>query len=107
MSLLVDESTHVDPAGQLGGDHRIPDESRAARPRSFDVDAFGLPAGREEEWRFTPVDRLGNVLSDAPTDGSDAADDLAGRRLHDLLRRAADAPAESRAEPLGVDAVRA
>lgn len=79
MSLLIDENTdktHVDPAGQLGGDHRIPDQSRAARRRSFDVDAFGLPTGREEEWRFTPVDRLGNVLSDTPTDttGDHAAD---------------------------------
>jgi Fe-S cluster assembly protein SufD len=79
MSLLMestDDKTHVDPAGQLGGDHRIPDQSRAARRRSFDVDAFGLPTGREEEWRFTPVDRLGNLLSDTPTDttGDHAAD---------------------------------
>ncbi|MGC5585715.1 Fe-S cluster assembly protein SufD [Ornithinimicrobium sp. W1679] len=71
MSLLIDEKTHVDPAAQLGGDHRIPDQSRAARTRSFDVDAFGLPTGREEEWRFTPVDRLGNVLSDTATDEGD------------------------------------
>ncbi|OLT19854.1 Fe-S cluster assembly protein SufD [Ornithinimicrobium sp. CNJ-824] len=75
MSLLIDENTHVDPAAQLGGDHRIPDQSRAARTRSFDVDAFGLPTGREEEWRFTPVDRLGHVLSDTATD--DDGDDHA------------------------------
>ncbi|GAA1182991.1 Fe-S cluster assembly protein SufD [Ornithinimicrobium humiphilum] len=68
MSLLIDETSHTDPAAQLGGEHRIPDQSRAARRRSFEVDAFGLPTGREEEWRFTPVDRLGNVLADAPTD---------------------------------------
>ena len=75
MSLLIDENTHVDPAAQLGGDHRIPDQSRAARTRSFDVDAFGLPTGREEEWRFTPDDRLGHVLSDTATD--DDGDDHA------------------------------
>jgi Fe-S cluster assembly protein SufD len=68
MSLLIDESTHTDPQGQLGGDHRIPDQSRAARHRSFDVGSFATPTGREEEWRFTPVDRLGGVLTDAPTD---------------------------------------
>ena len=74
MSLLIDENTqtpktvdHVDPAAQLAGD-RIPDESRASRNRSFDVDAIGVPTGREEEWRFTPIDRLGNVFSDSPTD---------------------------------------
>src|SRR5699024_1050657 len=69
MSLLIDESkTHQDPQAQIGGDHRIPDESRAARHRSFDVETFPVPTGREEEWRFTPVDRLGGVLADAPTD---------------------------------------
>jgi Fe-S cluster assembly protein SufD len=45
----------------------VPDQSRAERPTSFDVDAFALPTGREEEWRFTPVDRLRSLLSDAPT----------------------------------------
>ncbi|WP_130013885.1 Fe-S cluster assembly protein SufD [Serinicoccus sediminis] len=71
MSLLVDDKTHQDPQAQIGGDHRIPDQSRAARTRSFDVGAFGLPTGREEEWRFTPVDRLGAVFSDAATDDRD------------------------------------
>ncbi len=77
MSLLVDDKTHTDPAAQLGGDHRIPDESRASRNRSFDVEAVPVPTGREEEWRFTPLDRLGNVFTDAPTDvrdGQEAAD---------------------------------
>lgn len=79
MSLLIEqaaENTHEDPQAMLGGDHRIPDQSRAARRRTFDADVFGLPTGREEEWRFTPVDRLGNVLSDSPTDttGDHAAD---------------------------------
>ncbi len=45
----------------------IPDQSRAERLTSFDVDAFGLPTGREEEWRFTPVDRLRSLLTDTPT----------------------------------------
>lgn len=81
MSLLMDDTTpaHTDPQGQIGGDHRIPDESRAARHRSFDVETFPIPTGREEEWRFTPVDRLGNVFSDAPTadEGEDYAADYA------------------------------
>ena len=70
MSLLIgehDEKTHVDPAAQVSGE-RIPDQSRAARFRSFDVEAVPVPTGREEEWRFSPVDRLGNVFTDAPTD---------------------------------------
>jgi Fe-S cluster assembly protein SufD len=36
---------------------------------SFDVADFPLPTGREEDWRFTPLDRLRGVLSG---DASDA-----------------------------------
>jgi Fe-S cluster assembly protein SufD len=32
--------------------------SRATRTTSFDLADFPVPAGREEEWRFTPLDRL-------------------------------------------------
>ncbi|AXH95150.1 Fe-S cluster assembly protein SufD [Ornithinimicrobium avium] len=78
MSLLIDERAekpvdHTDPAGLIGAD-RVPDESRASRHRSFDVDTVPVPTGREEEWRFTPVDRLGNVFSDAPTDVVDGVE---------------------------------
>ncbi len=46
-----------------------PESSRASRPRSFSADDFPLPTGREEEWRFTPVDKLARVLADEPADG--------------------------------------
>jgi Fe-S cluster assembly protein SufD len=32
--------------------------SRGQRFTSYDVDAFEVPTGREEEWRFTPLRRL-------------------------------------------------
>ena len=32
--------------------------SRAERPMSFDLDAFAVPQGTEEEWRFTPLERI-------------------------------------------------
>jgi Fe-S cluster assembly protein SufD len=51
-----------------GAGAHVPDESRAARPTSFDVADFGLPTGREEEWRFTPIDLLGRVLVEGPGD---------------------------------------
>jgi len=38
--------------------------SRAERLTSHDVADFALPNGREEEWRFTPVRELANLLSD-------------------------------------------
>ena len=46
----------------------VPDTSRAERRRSFDLDAFPVPLGREEDWRFTPVDRLGTLFEVAETD---------------------------------------
>jgi Fe-S cluster assembly protein SufD len=36
---------------------------------SFEVDDFGVPTGREEDWRFTPIDRLHGVLAGAPSAG--------------------------------------
>lgn len=70
MSLLTPEKsrpeTHVDPAAQASG-AVIPDQSRAERRTSFDVADFAIPNGREEEWRFTPVDRLGPLFRDEAT----------------------------------------
>jgi Fe-S cluster assembly protein SufD len=45
-----------------GGGPGAPVGSRAARLISRDPDAFGLPSGREEEWRFTPLRRVGGLL---------------------------------------------
>ncbi|MFC5379603.1 Fe-S cluster assembly protein SufD [Aquipuribacter nitratireducens] len=39
-------------------DAKVPDVSRADRTRSRDVEAFPVPTGREEEWRFTPLSRV-------------------------------------------------
>ncbi|MBO0839891.1 MAG: Fe-S cluster assembly protein SufD [Sciscionella sp.] len=36
----------------------MPETSRAQRFSSFDVEAFEVPTGREENWRFTPMRRL-------------------------------------------------
>jgi Fe-S cluster assembly protein SufD len=48
----------------------IPDQSRAERKTSYDVADFAVPGGREEEWRFTPVDRLAGLFQVDPTDES-------------------------------------
>ena len=66
MTLLTDKPTdHVDPQSTVG---LAPEESRAARLTSFEVSDFPVPNGREEEWRFTPVDRLGGVFADEGDD---------------------------------------
>ncbi|WP_255306145.1 Fe-S cluster assembly protein SufD [Streptomyces sp. Wb2n-11] len=43
--------------------------TRMSAPPSYDVAAFPVPHGREEEWRFTPLDRLRGLH-----DGTAAAD---------------------------------
>ena len=48
---------------------RSPADVRPERLRSADPAAFGAPTGREEEWRFTPLDRV-RVLLDAVPDSS-------------------------------------
>jgi Fe-S cluster assembly protein SufD len=56
--------------------------------RSYDPADFGVPTGREEEWRFTPLRRLRGLHTDAALDGKvgvavDAAPKVAG----ELARR--------------------
>jgi Fe-S cluster assembly protein SufD len=59
------EAAHTDSAAVF-----IPDQSRAERKTSYDVADFAIPGGREEDWRFTPVDRLGGLFQVEPTDES-------------------------------------
>ena len=66
MSLLTPQrpasGAHTDSAATM-----VPDQSRAERTTSYDVADFPLPTGREEEWRFTPVDRIGMLFRDEAT----------------------------------------
>ena len=48
----------------------VPDQSRAERRTSYDVADFAVPGGREEDWRFTPVDRLVGLFQVEQTDES-------------------------------------
>ncbi|WP_270889393.1 Fe-S cluster assembly protein SufD [Pedococcus sp. 5OH_020] len=70
MSLLAQKNpsapgaaAHTDSAAAF-----VPDQSRAERKRSYEVDDFAVPGGREEDWRFTPVDRLSALFHVHPTD---------------------------------------
>lgn len=66
MSLLTPQRPsegHTDSAATM-----VPDASRAERRTSYAVDDFPVPTGREEDWRFTPVDRLGELFEVAPSD---------------------------------------
>ena len=66
--LSTDHSRAVADGAHTHGVGGVPEASRAARPTSFDVADFPVPTGREEEWRFTPVDRLAGLFA-ADADG--------------------------------------
>ncbi|WP_199444149.1 Fe-S cluster assembly protein SufD [Umezawaea beigongshangensis] len=70
-------SVSTDKHGQHGlSDHShgagavVPVSSRADHFASFDVDAFEVPGGREEIWRFTPLKRLAGLHSGAGATGT-------------------------------------
>ncbi len=46
---------------------KSPADVRPERIRSFDVDAYPVVTGREEEWRFSPLPRLKPLLDGAPS----------------------------------------
>ncbi len=63
MSLLAPATPHTDSAATM-----VPDQSRAERTTSYAAADFPRPTGREEDWRFTPVDRIGDLFEIAPAD---------------------------------------
>jgi len=67
------ETTILDHSkAALDGAHShgvVPQGDRSERRASFDVDDFPLPNGREEDWRFTPIDKLTALMQAGPTGG--------------------------------------
>jgi Fe-S cluster assembly protein SufD len=64
-NLSTDHSRATADEAHSHGVGVIPEASRAARATSFDVTDFPVPTGREEEWRFSPVDRLAPLFAGA------------------------------------------
>ncbi len=56
------------PAGAHSHGGPVPTGSPAERFTSLDPDAFGVPTGREETWRFTPMRKVRPLLNGAPSD---------------------------------------
>jgi Fe-S cluster assembly protein SufD len=59
----------------------IPNATRAERFASFDVDAFEVPGGREEDWRFTPMKRLRGLHNGAEATGTAQVDVAGGEQV--------------------------
>lgn len=56
--LSTDHTQAVSEGAHTHGAGGVPQGSRAERISSFDPDVIGVPNGREEEWRFSPVAKL-------------------------------------------------
>ena len=70
--------------GAKKGQGESPIASASERFTSYDVEAFEVPGGREENWRFTPLRRLrglhdGSASLDATTKVEVSAGDVAFR----------------------------
>ncbi|KNB52585.1 Fe-S cluster assembly protein SufD [Streptomyces caatingaensis] len=62
----------TDGAIQVGGP-RQPIDARVSAPASYDVADFPVPHGREEEWRFTPLERLRGLHDGSAAEKADGA----------------------------------
>ena len=65
--LTTAHSRAVADGAHTHGRGGVPEASRAARLTSFDPADFPVPTGREEEWRFSPIDRLAPLFDSAGT----------------------------------------
>ncbi len=54
-------TTHVDPAAKAS-DAFVPVQTRSERPTSFDPADFGMPTGREVNWKYTPIAKIDAAL---------------------------------------------
>jgi len=76
--LSTDHSRASADAAHSHGARTSPGTSYADRFASTDPEAFEVPTGREEEWRFTPLRRLRGLLQDAPLRGEGVTADVRG-----------------------------
>ena len=81
---------HIDPAAVLTDGGFVPVQTRSERPWSYDAADFGVPTGREVNWKHTPLDRLRPLLVDEPAP-------------HDVISVEVSGPAEVQHLRLKVD----
>ena len=84
--MKTDHSRATTDAAHTHGGGTVPESSRADRGTSFELADFAVPTGREEDWRFSPVDRLqgffaGALTGAAPDVTVEAADGVLVERV--------------------------
>ncbi|MDQ1084387.1 MULTISPECIES: Fe-S cluster assembly protein SufD [Microbacterium] len=94
---------HIDPAALVAS--VVPVQTRSERATSFDPADFGVPTGREVNWKLTPIDRLAPLFVDeaGPT-GVVGVDVQAPAAVEQLRLAAGDAPRGEHFRPEDVTA---
>lgn len=59
-------NAHIDPAAKVADAGFVPVQTRSERPHSFEPADFGVPTGREVNWKHTPVAQLKPLFETAP-----------------------------------------
>ncbi|PFG38329.1 iron-regulated ABC transporter permease protein SufD [Georgenia soli] len=62
-NLSTDHTRATADTAHSHGGGTVPEASRADRASSFALADFPVPTGREEDWRFTPVNRLQKIFA--------------------------------------------
>lgn len=79
---------HIDPAAAF-----VPVQTRSERPRSFDAADFGVPTGREVNWKHTPLTLAQDLFVDEPAPhGVMAVEVSAPAEVEQLRLKVGDAP---------------
>jgi len=81
---------HIDPAAVLTDGGFVPVQTRSERPWSYDPADFGVPTGREVNWKHTPLDRLRPLLVDEPAPHDVISVEVSGPAEVQHLRLKAD-----------------
>ncbi|KQZ04858.1 ABC transporter permease [Microbacterium sp. Root53] len=86
-----DEHAHVDPAAQVAG-VTVPVQTRSERLRSYEPADFGVPTGREVNWKHAPVARLKPLFEAAAANDGVTAEVVSGAQYVGAPLAAGQAP---------------
>ena len=87
-----DTNAHIDPAAQVADAGFVPVQTRSERPRSFEPDDFGIPSGREVNWKHTPTARLKPLFAVAAQNDGVTYETLSGAEFVSTPLAAGTAP---------------
>ncbi|MBF0815639.1 Fe-S cluster assembly protein SufD [Microbacterium paludicola] len=91
-----DTHAHVDPAAQVADTSarsgNVPVQTRSERLRSYEPADFGVPTGREVNWKHTPLNRLKPLLAPAAVNDGVTVEVTGGSEFVGVPLKIGDAP---------------